>query len=519
MAHWATSLYGRLVIVFVLLVLAFSLLFVILFLHNTRAHLEVVDQRNNRELAANILEVTRLTHASAISRADAKRIFHEVMAINPSIQVYLLDRDGKVIHYDAPPGSIERMQVDVSPITTFLKPSSTLPVHGDDPRHARDSKVFSVAPLGSSVHPTGYLYAILSNARYESMWELLGTNSVLRRNLIAALIGTALIATLGIIGLRHLTARLRVVTAAVNNFRHSGFRQPVDFTQRQPVHPGDDVGQMALAFRDMSNELAKHLDALNAQEERRRELIENFLHDFKTPLATLRMYLQALGDNHGELTASQQAVYRQRALNFGEKLDQLSTDLFELVRLDAQDITLSIQPFAYNELVMDVLERYAVRSATAGIELVANVPRDVRLIEADIGLVERLLTNLIDNAFNHAGDGAYVEVEVEYNPERVLTRVKDRGPGIDQCQLRQVFERFYRINSKAGSNGSGLGLAIARRIVELHQGQIEARNATDTGCVFEVSLPIAMRPSPSPATSGARDVEKLNTTAVPQRTS
>ncbi|MDX1487266.1 MAG: hypothetical protein R3268_03640 [Acidiferrobacterales bacterium] len=140
------TLYARLATVLVLLLGVMAALYIALTLYSTRMYLQEVGQKFNRNLAENLMSGKDLIRAGQVNNDAVQEIFHMYMIINPTIEIYLLDEKGKIVAFSAPPGKVERQQVSLEPVQRFLSGAPTLPILGDDPRHASRRKVFSAAP-------------------------------------------------------------------------------------------------------------------------------------------------------------------------------------------------------------------------------------------------------------------------------------------------------------------------------------------------------------------------------------
>lgn len=215
----------------------------------------------------------------------------------------------------------------------------------------------------------------------------------------------------------------------------------------------------------------------------RRDLIANVSHDLRTPLVSLRGYLEMVATRGDGLDEPQRAQYLAIALRQSERLAALIDELFELARLDYRGLTLNRERFAFDELAADVVQKFRLVAESRGVTLVAMAAPGLPFVDADLGLVERVLENLIGNALKHTPAGGTVRVAARRDGDRVVAEVCDSGPGIAAADLPHVFDRHFRGASGAGDatagGGAGLGLAIARRIIELHGGTIAAESAAE----------------------------------------
>jgi predicted ATPase/signal transduction histidine kinase len=223
----------------------------------------------------------------------------------------------------------------------------------------------------------------------------------------------------------------------------------------------------------------------------RRELIANVSHDLRSPLASLRGYLDTLLLKEQTLSAAERRSYLSIASRQTERLQSLIDELFELARLDFQGYRIAAEPVQLGELVGDVVQKFQLAAQAKGVMLGAEASAELPFVHADIALIERAISNLIDNALAHTPAGGCVELVLwAERPTQVTVSVRDSGRGIAAEDLPRVFERFYRADKarRRSAGGSGLGLAIVKRIVELHGGQVQVESREGEGARFWFSL-------------------------------
>ncbi|HSD59297.1 MAG TPA: ATP-binding protein [Burkholderiales bacterium] len=287
-----------------------------------------------------------------------------------------------------------------------------------------------------------------------------------------------------------LTRRLRTLAAAMDGFRRGGFTEPVRFAG-DPA--GDEIDRLGVTFQVMSERIALQLQALEQNDVRRRELLANVSHDLRTPLASMQGYLETLLLKHGTLPPEEERNYLEIAAKHSERLGKLVGDLFQLTKLEAHELQPRPEAFPISELAQDVAQKFQLAAQKRGIALGCRFDEGLPQVHADIGMIERVLENLIENALRHTPRGGAVRVEVGAAGGKVGVRVADTGRGIPQEELAGVFERYYRVDrgEVADAGHAGLGLAITRRIVELHGGTIRVESALGAGTAFSFDLPAA----------------------------
>lgn len=227
----------------------------------------------------------------------------------------------------------------------------------------------------------------------------------------------------------------------------------------------------------------------------RRDLIANVSHDLRTPLVSLRGYLEVVATKGDSLPPSQRGQYLSVALRQSERLATLIDELFELAKLDFKGMMLDRECFSFAELAVDVVQKFQLSAEGQGVRISVDVPARLPAVDADLGLVERVLENLIGNALKHTPAGGRVDLRAAPRGAFVVAEVHDNGRGIAAEDLPHVFDRYYRGGATGGDGrahrGAGLGLAIARRIVELHGCEIGAASRRGEGTRLWFTLPVA----------------------------
>jgi len=320
---------------------------------------------------------------------------------------------------------------------------------------------------------------------------MFGTRRLLElaSELVVGAVAFSLVAALIVFNL--LTRRLRVLAAAMDDFRPEGCSQSLRLPFANPQ--GDEIDRLGAAFQQMAQRIASQLDQLKRHDEQQRELLANVSHDLRTPLASMQGYLEILLLKRGTLPAEEERNYLEVAVKHSERLGKLVRDLFELTKLEAHEVRLDEEDFPVAELVQDVVQKFRLDAEKHGLSLQHHCGDAVPAVRGDIGLIERVLENLIENAMRHTPANGVVRVELEPAADRVVLRVRDTGQGIASEDLSRIFERYYRgeRGNFRSDGGTGLGLAISRRIVELHGGRIQVDSTLGTGTTFSFDLPAA----------------------------
>lgn len=489
------SLYAKLSLVLILLLASIGIIYTVVSVSATRHYLEEVNQNLNRNLAKNLVADRNLVAEGRIDEKALKEMFHEFMVINPSIEIYLLDLEGRILSYSADPRRVKRKSVSLGPVYDFLGGEAMFPILGDDPRSHERRKAFSVTPVPSASDPQGYLYVVLRGEEFDTVDALLGSSHFYRLGAFAVAGGLSFGLFVGLLVFFLLTRRLRRLAGAIDRFRRSGFTDHAHYAPRRGTVKGDEIDQIGESFDQMAERIVEQIDALKQENELRREMAANISHDLRTPLSSLHGYLETLQMKAGELSDEEQKQYLDTALRQSERLRRLVSELFELAKLDAPGLTPEREPFSAPDLVQDVAQKFRLRAEQGDVKIRVDRRETVPLVSGDVALVERVLENLLDNALRNTPRGGSVSIPIHRLNGQVEIAVTDTGKGIPRDALERIFDRFYQVqNEHRGSGHSGLGLSIAKRIVELHQSELIVDSELDHGTTFSFRLPVWLEP-------------------------
>jgi signal transduction histidine kinase len=253
---------------------------------------------------------------------------------------------------------------------------------------------------------------------------------------------------------------------------------------------GDELGELAQAANAMIARLAAEEAARDQSDAARRDLVAAVSHDLRTPITSLRLLAEAVEDDI--VDGEQRRAYLRRMRTHIDALSGLIDDLFEVSRLDAGDISWSLERVPLDELVDETVDAMRVQAEAKGVEVMAEVPPSLLPARANPEGVQRVLFNLIQNAIRHTPADGSVVVRAEPVDDRIEIEVADTGCGIAPEERDLVFTAFYRGGPDASrtGGGAGLGLAVSRAIVEAHGGRIWLADAP-TGTRVRFTLPVA----------------------------
>ncbi|MBE5844269.1 MAG: HAMP domain-containing histidine kinase [Butyrivibrio sp.] len=250
------------------------------------------------------------------------------------------------------------------------------------------------------------------------------------------------------------------------------------------VESEDEMGYLAASLSYMAGEIAR-------QEEDQKKFVANVSHDFRSPLTSIRGYLEAMLD--GTIPPEMYEKYLKIVLNETERLTKLTNGLLTLNNLNARGMLLERTDFDINQVIRNTAASFEMtcRDKTIAIELVLT--DDKMLVNADMTKIQQVLYNLLDNAIKFSHHDSVIKIETTEKRSKVFVSVKDSGIGIPKEDQKMVWERFYKSDASRGKDkkGTGLGLSIVKEIIKAHGENINCISTVGVGTEFIFSIPKA----------------------------
>ena len=455
-------------------------------------------QRLNQSVAMYVADQQPLLNNGNVNEQAMDELAERAMILNPSLEIYLLDPEGKVLSHRLPEDSVQTESVDIEAVSAFLEQGANMPVLGTDPRMPEKENVFSAAPLIQNHQTQGFVYAVIGCDTYQNLRDSAENIYVKQINIILIVTATLIAASIGGAIFYYLTRRLTRLRKTVTNFGNARTGSlPISFhpdseakssnTDRAKL---DEISELEASFQQMANQIDGQFEALEMLDTTRRELIANVSHDLRTPLASMQGYIETLIIKNDSLSGLERKDYLETAHKHSQRLSALISELFELAKLESNTVEPKIERFSLLELVHDSVQEFGLDAQENNIALEVDGPRDC-FVAADIGLIHRVLQNLIDNAIRHTPENGKVTVSVMQNDGNATVEVSDTGRGIQTHEIPFIFDRFYQSQQqeRADKIGTGLGLAIVKRILDLHQSRIDVKSQPNKGTSFTFELP------------------------------
>ncbi len=480
------NLFWRLSGALLLLLIILGVAYVSITTYYSRKYYQETTQRLNAHVAREMLtEVTPFVNGEVNEEAVGK-IMHSMMAVNPSLEVYLLDPEGSILKYVVLDKNVRLKNINLEPIRKFVADSGETFVLGDAPRNPGEQTIFSATEVHDSTGALmGYVYMVLASEEYENIAGALSTSYFMKLGTQTFVVTLIAAFGLGILLITLLTRNLRVIIQTVKRFEEG------DYNARIPVNQSGELSDLSSTFNHMADTILKNIEELKEVDKLRRELIANVSHDLRSPMSVIQGYIETMIMKGNDLSPEEQRKYLEIIFKSSEKLNKLVADLFELSRLEARQVKVHRERFNLNELLQDTAQQYQLKADEKGINLKTHLTPDA-IVNADIALMQRAIQNLMDNALKYTPPNGEVTVEAGHNNNHVEVVISNSGKGIPEDQLPHIFDRYFMMDKeKHGIDGSGLGLAIVKKIMDIHDAQINVSSRPDDNTTFRFSLPAA----------------------------
>lgn len=268
---------------------------------------------------------------------------------------------------------------------------------------------------------------------------------------------------------------LEKITKAAEEYAHGNMDYKLN------IHGKDEMGYLAGTLNFMASEIAR-------SEDNQKKFIANVSHDFRSPLTSIRGYLTAMID--GTIPAEMYEKYLGIVINETERLTKLTNGLLELNSLNNKGVVLELSDFDINGIIKRTCETFDVLCREKKISIELILTGETLFVRADVGKIQQVLYNLLDNAIKFSHNSSMIKIETTEKNDKVFVSVKDSGIGIPRDAQKLVFDRFYKTDLSRGKDkkGTGLGLAITKEIIQAHNQNINVISTEGVGSEFIFTL-------------------------------
>ena len=341
---------------------------------------------------------------------------------------------------------------------------------GDFYGYFSETRLSTIAPITENLNTRGYVAVhYLMSDLYQSRSSLLWIIQLL------FVVTYLLVAVLFIFYSFHVRKPLNEITKGASEFANGNLSYQI------PVDSENELGYLAKNLNYMA-------DKLNRNGEYQRQFISNISHDFRSPLTSIKGYVEAMID--GTIPVEMQEKYLKIISYEAERLEKLTRGLLTLNELDIQKRMLNIQSFDINQIIKSTAASFEGTCTTRQILLELVLSGKELYARADIEQIQQVLYNLLSNAIKFSPDRSTITIETTEKNDKIFVSVKDHGIGIPKSSINKIWERFYKIDRSRGKDqkGTGLGLAIVKEIISAHGQHINVISTEGVGTEFIFTL-------------------------------
>ncbi|MCG7548382.1 HAMP domain-containing sensor histidine kinase [Pseudoalteromonas sp. Of7M-16] len=441
------------------------------------------EQQLHLGLAEHLAQDNPLLKQGVYDYKALENLFHTLMVLGPAFEFYFVDPSGKLLTYSAKPGEVKRQSIDLRPLIQLINEPDKLPVYGEDPRSVEQNKIFSVSPVYNEDTLQGYLYVIIGSSIADSISAQIKSSEQLAQSTAWLIAMAVFLFAILLLLFRTMTRPLKRLSQFIQTVEQNDFDiQSVDKITWPSKH--NEIHLVGQSVNSMLETINQQMSQLTAIDEQRRKLLAHLSHDLRTPLASLQGYLELIEKQPPKGINEQE--YLAIALKNCNQLKSLIDQIFELAHLESGQSNVSFEVFNLGELIYDILAKFALKAQKADISLNVYPANCDYTVYSDIAKLERILSNLIENALRHTPAKGNICISICATDKSYSIAVQDTGVGISPKELPYIFEARYQASNTRGCKKShaGLGLAITARLIELIKSEIKVNSRLGQGSEF-----------------------------------
>lgn len=389
----------------------------------------------------------------------------QAVADTLNFSIWLIDRQGLIIY--------DTSRRNTSTVIPDFNPTDAGQGHYHVSRfydYFKEDMISAYAPIAGNYQIYGYVFIHQPVAT-----ALESTDSILNVIYITGLILFVLSLILLLVFHLIVYRPLRQITMAARKYAEG------DLSYRCRLHSEDEMGYLSNTLNYMAAELAK-------TEEYQRKFISNVSHDFRSPLTTIRGYLEAIID--GTIPPELHEKYIRLVISETERLTKLTQNTLALQTLETRGTYLELTDFDINQVIKNTAAAFEGACAPKGITFDLIFSDRTLMVRADMSKIQQVLYNLIDNAIKFSHNQSTIRLETSARYDKVFVSVRDSGIGIPKESQKKIWERFYKTDLSRGKDkkGTGLGLSIVKEIIQAHGENIDVISTVGVGSEFIFTL-------------------------------
>ena len=450
---------------------------------STKNFHEASTQLLNKDVAAHIAEFTSPYTNDGINKRKADSVFQDAMVISPSAEVYFLDTAGQIIAYHPNEKKVQVESLSLINIKKLIGAKGEKYIKGPDPRDPENPKIFSAAEVKSKKKKLGYIYVILgSNKNVTNMLYSSFFGSLLIKVFCVIVIISIIFSLLYLRQIRRSFSRM---IAVLERFQNG------DLQARFDIKENDELAPVTLAFNKMADLLGYNIDRLTKSEKERKDFIANISHDLRTPLSIARGYIETLlMKNEKPVAPVQQEEFLQLVHKKLRQVEHMVKQLFDLSKMESAELIPKKEPFIFSEIVHEIIHASSAGALEKNIHIDCSNCENSSWILADVGMMERVVQNLLINAIRYTLDDGFITISLNEENLHLIFQIENSGVALSQELIKWINSAVKEGENINRPPSPGIGLMIVKKVLVLHNFLMEAAADSQEGNRFTITLPI-----------------------------
>ncbi len=259
-------------------------------------------------------------------------------------------------------------------------------------------------------------------------------------------------------------------------------------TEKLKINAPKEIKELSESFDQMVDKIQEQMNLIKEEQEEKMNMVQNLAHDLKTPLASIKSYSEGLRDGIIHSESDTQKAY-SILINQSDRLSRMFDDITDVITVNYQENELT--QIHIDQLLIPIFEVYSQRLQHEQRELDVKIAENIKPFTQDQRAIERIIMNFIDNALKFSEHGSPLAVEVFEVDDEIAISISDSGMGISESDIKNIFERTFRVESSRhkDTGGSGLGLYIAQTLAHQIGGHIEVESTYGQGTTITLRFP------------------------------
>ncbi|MDQ3395182.1 MAG: HAMP domain-containing histidine kinase [Bacteroidota bacterium] len=471
-------------LIFILISVLSLLIIVITYFSTTRFH-QASTQLLNKDVAAHIAKFSSPFDKYGLNKKKADSVFHRAMIISPNAEIYFLDTEGKIIAFHAQKTDIKLWKLPLNNIKTLIASQGKDYIKGPDPRDPDNPKIFSAAEVKQGNQELGYIYVIFGSMEYRNVTSLLFGSHISGLAIQVFSIVIAISIIISVAYVNRLRKNFKKVIHIMGRFQKGDFNARFDAREYPELLP------VTQSFNQMADQLAYNINLLKKSQKERNDFITNISHDLRNPLSIARGYIETLLiKNTPEISKEDLEEYMPIVINKIQQVENMVKQLLDLSKMESVEFKAKKEPFVLSEIVQETVNTFQLMASDKQVKLECTQCQFHVWTEADIGLMERVIQNLVENAVKATPPKGKIHISLALEHNELIFNIENSGKPLHEDLLQWI--NNYKEESGIYNRPAklGLGLVIVQKILHLHNYPFQAKSPFGLGIHFSFRMPV-----------------------------